>query len=162
MDQTAYLQQLGWRSALSRAQHESERFCRSRGVTAPQYHVLLAVKACEAFTGPTVGRIAQLLCVVPSTAVGLVDRLVNQGFVERCVDRWDARVVRLTLTPAGEAMVEELATWHRERLRELGSALMTATSPAIVSPETIQDLVEPEDLARDDGADELTTLVDDR
>ena len=160
MQSPDYVRQLEWRSALSRLQHESERYCRARGVTAPQYHVLLAIKACEAFTGPTVGRLAQLLSIVPSTAVGLVDRLVAQGLAERSVDRWDARVVRMRLTPAGEALVKELAGWHRARLAELATTLASAVSAA-VPPETIQDLVEAEDLGRDHGPDESALAVND-
>jgi DNA-binding MarR family transcriptional regulator len=155
-----YVRQLEWRSALSRLQHESERYCRARNVTAPQYHVLLAIKACEAFTGPTVGRIAQLLSIVPSTAVGLVDRLVAQGLAERSVDRWDARVVRMRLTPAGEELVKELATWHRARLAELATTLASAVAAAVPA-ETIQDLVETEDLGGDHGADESAVAVND-
>jgi DNA-binding MarR family transcriptional regulator len=161
MQSPDYVRQLEWRSALSRLQHESERYCRSRGVTAPQYHVLLAIKACEAFTGPTVGRIAQLLSIVPSTAVGLVDRLVAQELAERSVDRWDARVVRMRLTAAGEELVHELAEWHRARLAELATTLASAVSAAVTT-QTIEDLVQADELARDAGTDGPRLVVNDR
>jgi DNA-binding MarR family transcriptional regulator len=161
MLQPDYVRQLEWRSALSRLQHESERFCRARGVTAPQYHVLLAIKAYEAFTGPTVGRLADILSIVPSTAVGLVDRLVSQGLAQRTLDRWDARVVRVTLTPAGESLVVDLSSWHRTRLAELATVLASAVTTA-VTPETLEDLVQAEDLAGDHRPHEVPFGVDDR
>jgi DNA-binding MarR family transcriptional regulator len=73
----------------------------------------------------------------------LVARLVDQGLVLRAADPHDARAVQLSLTPAGEALVEQR---RAERTRRLENAL--AELP-------------PDDVARIAGAvPALTRLAD--
>jgi DNA-binding MarR family transcriptional regulator len=53
------------------------------------------------------------------SVVELVARVVDDGLVERVADDRDQRVVRLRLTPAGEARVAALAGAHLEELSRL-------------------------------------------
>ena len=53
----------------------------------------------------------------------MVDRLVDRGLVERCVDPGDRRVVRLALTETGRARQREVGRAHARDV----AAVMTAT-----------------------------------
>jgi DNA-binding MarR family transcriptional regulator len=53
-------------------------------------------------------QMARALGMTPSTATGVVDRLVAQGLVRRLVDPGDRRVVLLQATPEGSALLERL------------------------------------------------------
>ncbi len=44
----------------------------------------------------------------PSTVTGIVDRLVNKGFVERSASTEDRRLVRVVLTESGEELVSKI------------------------------------------------------
>jgi DNA-binding MarR family transcriptional regulator len=82
-------------------------------VTLPQYRTLVIL----ATRGPQ--RIADLaveLGVNPSTGTRMCDRLVRKGLASRSGTTTDRRVVRLTLTPAGRALIEQVTRRRREQL----------------------------------------------
>ena len=54
------------------------------------------------------GTIAEALKVRPSTATGIVDRLVRQELVVRQRDQEDRRCVRISLTPHGRRVISDL------------------------------------------------------
>ena len=54
------------------------------------------------------GTIAESLKVRPSTATGIVDRLVRQGLVMRQRDREDRRCVRIYLTEHGRKVISDI------------------------------------------------------
>lgn len=70
---------------------------------------------------PSIGAVADVLTVDPSTASRMVDRAVERGELERrtCVD--DARRTRLHLTPAGQALLDTATHRRRELLAEVTS-----------------------------------------
>jgi DNA-binding MarR family transcriptional regulator len=53
----------------------------------------------------------------------LVDRLVERGLIERCVDPADARAVRLSLTEAGKELQREIGLAHARDVADAMSAL---------------------------------------
>ncbi len=53
------------------------------------------------------------------SAVGLVNRLVAQGFVTREAATEDRRQVYITLTPQGSALLSELSAAHKEEIRRI-------------------------------------------
>jgi DNA-binding MarR family transcriptional regulator len=70
--------------------------------------------------GPTsMSRLAGLLDVGLPNMTGIVDRLAEQGLVERVRDDRDRRVVLVSATPRGREMTEELESIRRQRMREL-------------------------------------------
>jgi len=60
----------------------------------------------------------------PSSITGLADKLEERGLVERRVDPDDRRVKKLVLSPAGRALMEEMAAGMRR-----GNPLTTHLSP---------------------------------
>jgi len=82
-------------------------------VTLPQYRALVVL----ASRGPQrVVDISTELGVNSSTGTRMCDRLVRKGLVRRERSAVDRREVRLTLTPAGEYLVEEVTRLRRAEL----------------------------------------------
>lgn len=108
---------LSFRDGMRRFQRWSEEQARAVGLTPAQHQLLLAVRGHRG--PPSISEIAGHLLLRHHSAVGLVDRAVAAGLVERVDDAGDHRVVRLRLTPAGIARVEALAGAHLEELSRL-------------------------------------------
>jgi len=102
----------------------SEQAARRAGLEPAQHQLLLAVKA---FAGePSVGELAERLQQRHHSVVGLIDRLVECGLVQRSRAQGDRRQVRLRLMPKGETVLRELSLEHRAELGSAGSALAAA------------------------------------
>jgi DNA-binding MarR family transcriptional regulator len=67
--------------------------------------------------------IAAELGVNPSTGTRMCDRLVRKGLARRTRSTADRRAVRLSLTPAGRGLVEEVTRRRRDELTRLADAL---------------------------------------
>jgi DNA-binding MarR family transcriptional regulator len=103
--------------------HFSEKAAEGVGLTQQQYQALLAVRA---HSGPellTISELASRLLIKHHSAVGMVNRLAEQGLVQREPSRQDARKVGLRLTPAGARVFHKLASIHRAELRRIGPDL---------------------------------------
>jgi DNA-binding MarR family transcriptional regulator len=75
------------------------------GVTLPQCLVLLEVDEAEQLT---VGQLAARLRLDNSTLSRTIDTLVRKGSLDRTRDERDRRVVRIRLTPAGQAVCQAI------------------------------------------------------
>ncbi len=100
----------------------SEEKAAAIGLSPQQHQALLAVKGAGG-GAPTVGDLAERLAIRHNSAVGLVDRLVRAGYLARRGDDADRRRVVLALTPAGEAILEDLSAAHRDELRRMAPLL---------------------------------------
>ena len=69
----------------------------------------------------TMGELSQALDVPLSTATRIADWMVGNGYVERLPDPDDRRVVRVALTPAGQAIYREIDAFFMERIEKLMS-----------------------------------------
>jgi DNA-binding MarR family transcriptional regulator len=106
----------------------SEQAARSSGIEPQQHQLLLAVQSLPRGKRPTIGAIAERLCVQHHTAVALVDKLERGGMVERERSNEDRREVLLRLTPEGTAALRGLSALHREQLRKVGPEMVAALS----------------------------------
>jgi DNA-binding MarR family transcriptional regulator len=89
-------------------------------VTLPQYRALVVI----ATRGPQrVVDIANELGVNPSTGTRMCDRLVRKHLVQRARSTADRRVVRLSLTPAGQALVADVTRRRRDELTHIVDAM---------------------------------------
>jgi MarR family transcriptional regulator, transcriptional regulator for hemolysin len=76
--------------------------------------------------GMSQNELAAIAEVAPITVARLVDRLEEQGLVERCTDPEDRRIWRLRLTPAAAPLLRDIRLYRAEM-----RALMTkGISPA--------------------------------
>ena len=112
-----------FRVALKRYLDWSEDQAASVGLTAAQYQLLITIRGHAGNGDPTITDVARALFIRHHSAVGLVDRAVATGLVERYRDEADQRLVRLALTPIGHDRVNGLAPAHLEELRRLAPLL---------------------------------------
>jgi len=86
---------------------EYKRFWRelsSHQLTPSQFHTLVAIK--ESRSGCTMSQLADQTNQVSATMTGIVDRLVERGWVERHRNPADRRTVVVRLTEAGQTKLD--------------------------------------------------------
>jgi DNA-binding MarR family transcriptional regulator len=120
-----YQQLLRVRAWLRRFLHWSEEQANAAGLSAAQHQLLLAVRGHPDPRGPTIGDVAGYLALRHHSVVGMVDRAVGAGLVERRPDPDDRRVVRLTATPTGARRLALLSAAHIDQLAVLATELST-------------------------------------
>jgi len=84
---------------------------------------LLALMLSEKYQTVTMSNLAQGMSVPMSTATGIVDRLVKKGLLERSKSEEDRRVVTVSLTDNGKALVEDLKHHFHDFLDRVRSLL---------------------------------------
>jgi DNA-binding MarR family transcriptional regulator len=95
---------------------EAARLAQSPAVPPTQLRVL-SIVAGSSHT--TMGRLAEALDVVPSSASRLCDRLEATGLLRRVPEPRDRREVRLALTPAARRLLDDLRDRRRAALAEV-------------------------------------------
>ena len=103
------------------------------GLAPRQHQALLAIKGFPGGGAVTVGDLAARLVIRHHSAVELVDRMVESGYLRRQSDAQDRRRAILALTPAGERVLAELSSAHRAELRRIAPLLGTLASRLGVS-----------------------------
>lgn len=101
----------------------SEKAAAGVGLTQQQYQALLAVRA---HPGPgllTISDLAAQMFIKHHSAVGMVNRLEEQGMVRREPSAEDGRKVGIRLTLTGQRVFDRLASIHRGELRRIGPDL---------------------------------------
>ena len=106
----------------------SERAARSFGTEPQQHQLLLACKGLPEGKRPTIGTLAQRLCVEHHTTVALVDKLAAAGMVKRTPSSVDRREVLLEITESGEKLLTALSELHHQQLQSVGPKLIEALS----------------------------------
>lgn len=111
-----------WRYELRLFLRFSEEAAASKGLSPQQHQALLAIKGFPGRECISIGELADKLQVRHHSAVGLVDRLVNDGLVAREESADDRRRVLITLTQRGQRILSKLTSTHRQELRRIGPA----------------------------------------
>lgn len=119
-----YRRLLQFRVDLRRFLHWSEEMAEKAGVTPAQHQLLLAIRGHggqngDGAEGPTIGDVAAYLLLRHHSAVGLVDRAVKAGLIERHEDPVDRRMVRLSLSALGSQTLQRLSELHLEEIKRL-------------------------------------------
>ncbi|HSS75618.1 MAG TPA: MarR family transcriptional regulator [Thermoanaerobaculia bacterium] len=116
-----YRRLLQFRVDLRRFLHWSEEQAEKAGLTPAQHQLLLAIRGHQGAgdEGPSIGDVAGYLLLRHHSAVGLVDRAVKAGLVERREDAVDRRMVRLSLSALGSQTLEQLSELHLEEIKRL-------------------------------------------
>lgn len=65
------------------------------------------------------GELSRRMMVSNGNVTGLVERLTQQGLIERMVPERDRRAVRVRLTPRGRRLFAKMASAHSDWLAEL-------------------------------------------
>ena len=78
----------------------------------------------------TINDLAHELLIKHNSAVGLVDRLVQEGLVVREPSEADRRKVELRLSTRGRQVLAKLAGMHRRELQRIGPVLTRLVAAA--------------------------------
>ena len=86
------------------------------GISHSMFEVLLRIARSDG--GISMGALAQQVALTTGGITRLVDRMITAGLVERAPCPTDRRVLFATLTPAGQAKLDEASTVHAANLRQ--------------------------------------------
>jgi len=125
LSQEDFTHLLELRTGLRRFLRWSEEQAKAAGLSPAKHQLLLAIRGHPNPDGPTVGEIADYLVLRHHSAVGLIDRAVAEGLVERNPDPGSKSVVRVTLTDKGAAKLDELSEAHLEEITHLAPTMRT-------------------------------------
>ncbi|MGH2522298.1 MAG: MarR family winged helix-turn-helix transcriptional regulator [Anaerolineales bacterium] len=115
---------------MSRSIRETMQFCKNSRLTMPQISTLMRLS----YHGPCgVSEVGSHLGVTNAAASQMVDKLVQQGYLERAEDPNDRRAKQLTLTPKGRALIQESLEARRRWLEKLITALTPERQKAIIT-----------------------------
>lgn len=101
----------------------SENAAKLAGLTLQQHQALLFIIGYPGREQVTISELAERLQIRHHSTVGLVDRLEEQGLVQRIQNQEDRRQVFIRLTEKGVSVLKGLANTHREELRNLAPQL---------------------------------------
>jgi DNA-binding MarR family transcriptional regulator len=102
----------------------SEAAAGKRGLNGQQHQLLLALKGLPEGVDPTIGILAERLQLRHHTAVELVDRLCDRGYIKRETDAADRRRVHPRITARGERLLMKLTAIHQKELETTGPILL--------------------------------------
>jgi DNA-binding MarR family transcriptional regulator len=111
--------------------HFSEATAKEHRIEPQQHQLLLAVQGLPEGVRPTIRELAARLFIQHHSAVELVNRLEATGAVARIPGIEDKREVLIRLTPAGRAILRQLALAHRTELERSGPDLARALSSVL-------------------------------
>ncbi|MGP8059550.1 MAG: MarR family winged helix-turn-helix transcriptional regulator [Acidimicrobiales bacterium] len=98
-------------------------------VTLTQYRTLVVL----ASRGPqSLINLAEAINVTSPTATRMADRLVRKGLIARRHEQGDRRLIRLTLTARGKALVDAVTARRRSEIASLMSAIPADQKLALV------------------------------
>ena len=105
---------------------EGDSAARVAGLEPQQYLMLLAIRGLDAEAPPKIQMLADRLALRHHSAVELVDRLEQRGYVKRARSREDRRQVLISLLPRGERVLETVVQQRISELRASGRQLVKA------------------------------------
>jgi MarR family transcriptional regulator for hemolysin len=115
----------------------ADQLARQFGISRAQWVVLIRLDRSE---GLKQSELADILDLQPISLTRLLDRLAENGLIERRPDPHDRRANRLYLTPAARPLLEQLATLGEEMME-----IVLADMP----PETRKRMLTHLDLMKD-------------
>lgn len=118
-----YAQLAGFRHALLGFVRFSEDAAAEAGLTAQHYQAMLVLRGWPEDRRVSINDLAQQLFIKHNSAVGLVDRLAQEGLVVREPSSSDRRKVQLLLTGRGRRVLAKLAAMHRRELQRIRPGL---------------------------------------
>lgn len=97
----------------------SEDAARACGITPQQHQLMLGIAGFTDTGGANISEIAEFLQEKHNSVVGLVDRAVQSGLVQRAESAEDRRVVVVSLTERGEEILKRLSLLHHEEVKRM-------------------------------------------
>jgi DNA-binding MarR family transcriptional regulator len=107
-------------------QREGDATARQAGLEPQQYLMLLAIRGLPPDCAAKIQTLADRLALKHHSAVELLDRLEQRGYVKRSRSRKDRRQVLVSLLPRGEKVLEQVVHQRIGELRATGRELVRA------------------------------------
>jgi len=118
LDPSDYHAMASFRHSLRKFLRFSKELLAGKSKLSPeQYEALLALRAFGAEEGMSVGVLSENLQVRHHTAVALTNKLLQRKLVTKKRGQKDRRSVLVKLTPAGEELLDGVASVHRNALK---------------------------------------------
>lgn len=108
----------------------SEKAARQAGLTPQQHQLLLGVAGHTGRGWATISELAEFLQERHNAVGGLVDRAREKGLVHKQPDASDRRLVRVSLTRKGLAVLNRLSALHRREIERFQARVGLALAPA--------------------------------
>jgi DNA-binding MarR family transcriptional regulator len=105
---------------------EGDATAREEGLEPQQYLMLLAIRGLPPEVAGKIRTLADRLALKHHSAVELVDRLEQHGYVKRTRGRQDKRQVLVSLLPKGQKVLERVVRQRISELRASGRQLVLA------------------------------------
>ncbi len=103
-----------------RSMHDSARFIKASGFSMPQFFLLMHLHRHEQCG---ISDLSEHMDVTTAATSQLVDKLVQAGLLVRVEDPNDRRAKQVSLSPAGEALVEKGIAERSRWVDELAESL---------------------------------------
>jgi DNA-binding MarR family transcriptional regulator len=117
---------LAWfRYNLRRFLRFSENAARECGVTPQQHQLMLGVAGFTQGGTATISELAEFLQEKNNSVVGLVERARESGLVRRQSAASDRRLVVVSLTRRGEAILLKLTQLHRQEVKRVQTGFLS-------------------------------------
>jgi DNA-binding MarR family transcriptional regulator len=126
LSRTEFQRLAEFRFQLRRFLHFSNAAAEAAGLRPQQYQLLQCVYGMPDELPPTIAHVAARMLLKHNSAVELVDRTTEQGWLRRSSDPTDHRCILLRLTPKGERALASLAAHHLVELEQAGPELIRA------------------------------------
>ena len=107
---------MSWAAHRSQAQH-----LKAFNLTMPQFMVMRALQRLE--PGCTMTELGEASLQVPATVTGIIDRLEQNELVSRQPNPSDRRSYHILLTPAGQALLNQIDEERRQGIEVLFQTL---------------------------------------
>jgi DNA-binding MarR family transcriptional regulator len=114
------------RYRIRRFLRDGESVASAAGLEPQQYLMLLAIRGLPQGEAATIRTLAERMVLKHHSAVELIDRLENYGYVCRSRRRDDRRLVMVSLLPRGQRVLEGVARHRISELRSNGRQLVRA------------------------------------
>jgi len=129
-----YAQLASFRHALRGFLRFIEAAAAQEGLTSQHYQAMLILRGWPDEQPVSINDLAQQLLIKHNSAVGLVDRLADEGLVVRAPSTVDRRKVELRLSSRGRQVLAKLAAMHRDELRRIGPIMKRFFSELAYDP----------------------------
>jgi DNA-binding MarR family transcriptional regulator len=117
----------------------SEEAARKAALEPRHHQLMLALKGLPEGIRATIGELAERLQIQHHSSVELIDRLTEQGLVQRRRSEEDRRQVLVTLTARGERILRDLSIHHREELQASAPQLIGALRSIVMSGKRVRE-----------------------
>ena len=114
--------------------HEGDAVAQAAGLEPQHYLLLLMIRGLPEGEEATIRTLAERLALKHHSAVELVDRMEEHGYVRRRRGQDDRRRVLVSLLRLGERMMEKVARGRIDELRSSGHQLVRAIDRLLERP----------------------------